>query len=64
MTHPPSRLYLSDIHHSVPCKFRALTIMAASPRCDASYPLPVRQASFAFGFLQIRSYPRHPLPFG
>ena len=45
MTHPPSRLYLSDIHHSVPCKFRALTIMAASPSCDASYPLPVRQAS-------------------
>src|SRR5690606_9896327 len=40
-----SRLYLSDIHHHVPCKFRALTIMAALPRCDASYPLPVRQAS-------------------
>lgn len=45
MTHPPSRLYLSDIRHSVPCKFRALTIMAALPRCAASYPLPVRQAS-------------------
>gem|GEM_PF-6527767 len=45
MTHPPSRLYLSDIRRSVPCKFRALTILAALPRCDASYPLPVRQAS-------------------
>src|SRR5512145_1729852 len=45
MTHPPSRLYLSDLRHSAPCKFRALTIMAASPRCAASYPLPVRQAS-------------------
>ena len=45
MTHPPSRLYLSDIRHSVPCKFRALTILVASPRCNASYPLPVRQAS-------------------
>ena len=45
MTHPPSRLYLSDIRHSVPCKFRALTILAASPRCNASYPLPVHQAS-------------------
>jgi len=33
MTHPPSRLYLSDLHHSVPCKFRALTICAALPRC-------------------------------
>ena len=45
MTHPSSRLYLSDIRHSVPCKFRALTILVASPRCNASYPLPVRQAS-------------------
>ena len=45
MTHPPSRLYLSDIRHGVPCKFRALTIYAALPRRAASYPLPVRQAS-------------------
>jgi hypothetical protein len=45
MTHPPSRLYLSDIHRSVPCKFRALTILAVLPRRAASYPLPVRQAS-------------------
>ena len=68
MTHPPSRLYLSDIRHSVPCKFRALTILAASPRCNASYPLPPPQGGprcssgqrFSFGFLQIRSYPRHP----
>lgn len=43
-THPPSRVYLSDLHHSVPCTFRALTICAALPRCNASYPLPVRQA--------------------
>lgn len=45
MTHSPSRLCPSDIRYSVPCKFRALTILAASPRCTASYPLPVRQAS-------------------
>ena len=45
MTHPPSRLCLSDLLHSVPCKFRALTILAVLPRCAASYPLPVRQAS-------------------
>jgi len=45
MTHPPSRLCPSDIRHSVPCKFRALTILAVLPRCNASYPLPVRQAS-------------------
>jgi hypothetical protein len=45
MTHPPSRLCLSDIHHGVPCKFRASTIYAALPRRAASYPLPVRQVS-------------------
>src|SRR3990172_10489425 len=45
MSHPPSRLCLSDLRHSVPCKFRALTILAALPRRAASYPLPVRQAS-------------------
>src|SRR5690606_15453414 len=45
MTLRPSRLYLSDLRYSAPCKFRALTILAASPRCNASYPLPVRQAS-------------------
>ena len=45
MTHLPSRLCLSDIRHSVPCKNRASTILAALPRCAASYPLPVRQAS-------------------
>ena len=36
---------LSDLRHGVPCKFRALTILAALPHRDASYPLPVRQAS-------------------
>jgi len=45
MTHPPSRLCLSDIRRCVPCKYRALTITAVSPRNAASYPLPVRQAS-------------------
>lgn len=45
MTHLPSRLCLSDLRHSVPCKNRASTILAALPRCAASYPLPVRQAS-------------------
>ena len=45
MTHPPSRLCLSDLRCNVLCKCRALTILAASPRYNASYPLPVRQAS-------------------
>ena len=45
MTHPPSRLCPSDTRYSVPGKFRALTIWAVLPPCNASYPLPVRQAS-------------------
>ena len=45
MAHSPSRLCLSDLRHGVPYKFRALTILAASPHHAASYPLPVRQAS-------------------
>jgi hypothetical protein len=45
ITHPPSRLCLSDLRRCVPYKFWALTILAASPHNVASYPLPVRQAS-------------------
>ena len=45
MTHPPSRLCLSDLRRIVLCKYRALQITDCSPRCVASYPLPVRQAS-------------------
>ena len=45
IAHPPSRLCLSDLRRSLPYKFRALMIMAISPDCVASYPLPVRQAS-------------------
>src|SRR5712671_5769754 len=45
IAHAPSRLCLSDLRRSVPCKYRALQIYACSPRYAASYPLPVRQAS-------------------
>src|SRR6266513_330244 len=45
IAHVPSRLCLSDIRRSVPCKYRASQIFACLPRCAASYPLPVRQAS-------------------
>lgn len=45
ITHPPSRLCLSDLRRCVPYKFWALAILAASPHNVASYPLPVRQAS-------------------
>ena len=44
-----------------PCKFWALMISAISPQHEASYPLPVRQASaLPSGFLQTRSRPRNP----
>src|SRR5271170_137604 len=45
ITHPPSRLCLSDLRRSVPCKYWALVTFDTSPRYAASYPLPVRQAS-------------------
>jgi len=60
MTHSPSRLYLSDIRCIVPCTYRALTILAASPQCSASSASCSSGQRFAFGFLQIRSRPRHP----
>ena len=44
-THTPSRLRLSDIRRSVPCKYWALTMFAALPRATPPHPLPVRQAS-------------------
>ncbi|RPN14841.1 hypothetical protein IPC1282_16285, partial [Pseudomonas aeruginosa] len=45
---------------SVPCKYRALAIMATSPRCAASSASCSSGQHFASGFLQIRSRPRHP----
>ena len=45
IAHSPSRLCLSDIRRSVPYKYWALMILDTSPRCTASHPLPVRQAS-------------------
>jgi hypothetical protein len=51
------RIYVAPL----PCKFWALVNWATSPQYDASYPLPVRQASaLPSGFLQTRSHPRNP----
>ena len=61
IAHPPSRLCLSDLRRSVPCKFRALTILATSPRLRRLVSASCSSGQrFAFGFLQIRSHPRHP----
>lgn len=60
IAHPPSRLCLSGLRRSVPCKYRALTILAVSPCCAASPTSCSSGQRFAFGFLQIRSHPRHP----
>ena len=45
IAHPLSRLCASDIRHGVPYTYRALHLLACSPRRVASYPLPVRRAS-------------------
>ena len=45
IAHPPSRLCPSDIRRALPYKYRASTMLAASPRHLASYLLPVRRAS-------------------
>src|SRR6202051_1568835 len=45
MTHPPSRLCLSDLRRSVPYKYRALHPLACLPHSVPSYPLRVPQAS-------------------
>src|SRR6185437_6390464 len=45
ITHSLSRLCLSDLHHSAPCKILGFTeICLLTPLC-CLYPLPVRQAS-------------------
>lgn len=56
IAHRPSRLCLSDLRRTVACKYRALVNWTTSPRCVASYPLPVRRASaLPSGCLQTRS---------
>jgi hypothetical protein len=45
IAHSPSRLCLSDLRHSVPCKNWALHHFACLPRLCPLYPLPVRKAS-------------------
>jgi len=43
ISHPPSRLYRSDLRRRAPCEYQALDRLARSPRCVASYPLAVRR---------------------
>jgi len=60
ITHPPSRLYLSDIRHDIPCKYRACRYWPAHP---AMPPRSARCSSgqrFAYSFLQIPSRDGHP----
>jgi len=60
IAHPPSRLCQSGLRCRVPCKCRASTILDASPHSVASSASCSSGQRFAFGFLQIRSHPRHP----
>ena len=45
IAHSPSRLCLSDLRRSVPCKNRASHLLALLTPLLRLYPLPVRQAS-------------------
>ena len=60
LTHSPSRLCLSDLRRSVPCKNWALHLLACSP---AAPPLSASCSSgqrFAYSFLQIPPRDGHP----
>lgn len=60
IAHSPSRLYASDLHRALPDRIRASTILTISPGHSASSASHASRQRFAFGFLRIRSRPRHP----
>jgi hypothetical protein len=60
IAHSPSRLCLSDIRRSVPCKYGALHLLACLPRCSASSASCSSGQRFAFSFLQIPPRDGHP----
>src|SRR6185437_2623515 len=57
IAHPLSRLCVSDLRRTVPCKYRALTIWAASPQCVASIRFLFVTPAFC---LRLPSDPQSP----
>ena len=60
--HTPSRLCLSDIRHRVPCKYRASTFCAASPRDAASIRFLFVRPALCLQLPSDSQSPATPLP--
>ncbi len=63
ITHSPSRLCLSDIRHGVLCKYRALQILACSPRRAASIRSLFVRPALCLQLPPDSASRRTPLPF-
>ena len=64
ITHSPSRLYLSDLRRSLPCKHWASQGFACSPRCLASIPFLFVRPAFCQQLPPASISRWTPLPFG
>jgi hypothetical protein len=62
MTHPPSRLCLSDLRRIVPCMYRALHFFACSPRCSASIRFLFVRPALCLRLPPDSQSPATPLP--
>jgi len=64
IAHSPSRLCLSDLRRSVPCKNRALHLLACLPRCSASIRFLFVRPAFCLQLPSDSASRRTPLLFG
>ena len=62
MTHPPSRVCLSDLRRIVPCMYRALHFFACSPRCSASIRFLFVRPALCLRLPPDSQSPATPLP--
>src|SRR6185312_5411023 len=62
IAHPLSRLCASDLRRTVPCKYRALTILAASPQCVAFIRFLFVAPALCLRLPPDPRSPRQPLP--
>ena len=63
MTHSPSRLCLSDLRRSLPCKNWALHLLACLPRCAASFRFLFVRPAFCLQLPSDSTSRWTPLPF-
>src|SRR5205807_7152038 len=62
IAHAPSRLCLSDLRRAVPCKYRALHLLACSPQCVALIRFLFVRPALCFRLPPDPQSPREPLP--